>query len=333
MGRRYFKRRRYTGKRKSERGRSRLAVLFVLLFTLAVILLTVLLGLDLRKKAEKLREEKDFMSSYETDAPEPEPQTPSHRIWEGTVQAPFVSLEAPHSILIPQDAQLISTVIKDRDGRLFYRSAVLEAVSGPQNADLPTAEELVSRLGGGEIGISAVFFADAVEGMDSIAAQAIREMTVLQMCELARAGVSEIILADFDISDPGRAFLESAIQRIRDAGPNVRIGVAVPGGLLTDGEPEELKSVCNYLSGIVEVIAIDLTGLSEKDGVSAPERLMSAVERAQVSFVRFNLRCIFGGRADDAALLTGALQETALNNYQLIWIENDLPAVPETENE
>ncbi|MBQ4327067.1 MAG: hypothetical protein IJC32_01480 [Clostridia bacterium] len=59
MGRR-IRYRRYVGRRKSERGRSRIIILCVLIFTALVVYLSVMLGLDLREKAERSAPKANF---------------------------------------------------------------------------------------------------------------------------------------------------------------------------------------------------------------------------------------------------------------------------------
>ena len=115
MGRR-FRYRRYVGRRKSMRGRSRIIILCVLVFTALVVYLSVMLGLRLREKAEKVRAESEFLSTVET-TPSTSSQPPAGlQIWKEKISAHFVSSANIKSGKIPENNSTLSTVLKSENG-------------------------------------------------------------------------------------------------------------------------------------------------------------------------------------------------------------------------
>ena len=312
MGRR-FRHRRYVGRRKSERGRSRIIIFCVLVFTALVVYLSVMLGLNLREKAEKVRAESEFLSTVET-VPTSSLQPPAGvEIWKERVQSPFVSAVDRKNISIPEGATTISTVLKSKSGGIFYRSPAIEAVSGPQSADLPTAETLLSDLSRNGARVSVVFHREITDGMDDISTQAILDIEVLQMCEIAKAGAHEILLVGFDTDEAGLAFLASAAEKIRAANPQTLVGAALPTSAAKD--PELFAIACRGAAEFFDILALDLTAL---DGANDEDvqTLHSMVDKMQISFTRYNVRCIFANGREGADQLTAVLHSAMLPNYQ-----------------
>lgn len=320
MGRR-IRYRRYVGRRKSERGRSRIIILCVLIFTALVVYLSVMLGLDLREKAEKVRAESEFLSTVET-TPTGSLQPPvGISISKERVNAPFVSVSDVKNLELPENTGTLSAVLKSKTGQLFYRSPAVEAISGPQDQDLPTPETVMSALSKKDHRVSVVFHRESTEGMEDIAAQAILDMEVLQMCEIAKAGASEILLMGFyedenedeDADADGMTFLASAAEKIRAANPQTLVGAVLP--LSSASNADLFGDCCRSLAEFFDVIALDLTTLDGSD--ESVQKLHALVDTLQISFTRYNVRCIFADGTENVDRLTAVLDSALLSNYQL----------------
>ena len=311
MGRR-IRYRRYVGRRKSERGRSRIIILCVLVFTALIVYLSVMLGLRLREKAEKVRAESEFLSTVET-TPTGSYQPPAGIvIWKDKVNAPFVSASDIQNIQLPENADTVSTVLKSKSGKLFYRSPAVEAVSGPQSDDLPTAETAMSALSKNSDRVSVIFYRESTDGMDEIAAQAILDMEVLQMCEIAKAGASEILLMGFEVDEDGMAFLATAAEKIRAANPQTLVGAVLP--VNTAFDLILFSDSCRAVADFFDVVALDLTSLTASD--EDVQKLRGIVDTMQISFTRYNVRSIFAHDTKNSDRLTSVLESALLPNYQ-----------------
>ncbi len=313
MGRRI--RRRYAGRRKSERSRSKLVIFLVLLFTAAVVFLSVLLGLDLREKAEKRRQESEFMSTAETESAVTKAPASDISVSDLKIQAPFVSVSDKGDIDVPQGAAAVSTVFKSRDGVGFYRSGAIEAVSGPQSEDLPSAERLIETLSEGERSVSVIFHKENTEGMDGISAQALLDIEVSQMCEIAKAGADEILLMGFDTGDAGMEFLSSSATKIKAAAPEALVGIVLPAQAAA-GESETFSALCRKMAESFDIIALDMTRLEDSESQSAEDQLGAIADKLQICFVRYNIRCILRDGYENGDLLARVLEEAMLANYQ-----------------
>lgn len=314
MGRRF--RRHYVGRRKSERSKSKLIIFLVLLFTALVVFLSIKLGLQLRAKAEKVREESEFLSTAEPDPAVTMTPLVDVKVSDTKVQASFVSVSDPQNINVPRDAAAISAVFKSAEGVNFYRSPAVEAVSGPQNEMLPSADELMAALTGESSRVCAVFYRENTVGMDDSAAQAVLGVSVSQMCEIAKAGADEILLMGFDTSAENLDFLSSAAGKIRAAAPNTLVGIALPMQTALSGDSESVSTLCRTLSEYFDIIALDLTELRDSESRSASEQLLAAVENLQLCFARYNIRCVFADGDENGALFTRILEDALLQNYQ-----------------
>ncbi len=310
MGRR-IRYRRYVGRRKSERGRSRIIILCVLIFTALVVYLSIILGLRLREKAEKVRAESEFLSTVET-TPTSSLQPPAGvEIWKEKVNAPFVSVSDIKNIEIPENTATVSTVLKSITGEIFYRSPAIEAVSGPLSDDLPTVETVMSALTKKNSRVSVIFHRESTDEMDDIAAQAILDMEVLQMCEIAKAGAHEILLMGFDTDQDGMAFLAAAAEKIRSANPQTLVGAVLP--MAETNDADLFAQACRGVADFFDIIALDLTALGSDEDV---QKFRTTVDTMQISFTRYNIRCIFAHGQENADRLTAILDSALLSNHQ-----------------
>lgn len=310
MGRR-FRYRRYVGRRKSMRGRSRIIILCVLVFTALVVYLSVMLGLRLREKAEKVRAESEFLSTVET-TPSTSSQPPAGlQIWKEKISAHFVSSANIKSVKIPENNSTLSTVLKSENGEIFYRSPAIEALAGAQNDSLPSAETVMSALTHENSRVSVIFHRENTEGMDDIAAQAVLDMEVLQMCEIAKAGAHEILLMGFDTDRVGMSFLAAAAEKIRAANSQTLVGAVLP--LSAANNAEDFASECREAANFFDIIALDLTTLDSDESAFT---LQAMLDSAQVSFTRYNVRCVFADGQKNADELVSVLETALLSNYQ-----------------
>ncbi|MBQ4327068.1 MAG: hypothetical protein IJC32_01485 [Clostridia bacterium] len=210
-------------------------------------------------------------------------------------------------------------MLKSKTGQLFYRSPAVEAISGPQDQDLPTPETVMSALSKDNHRVSVVFYRESTEGMEDIAAQAILDMEVLQMCEIAKAGASEILLMGFYEDEDANAdadvmtFLASAAEKIRAANPQTLVGAVLP--LSSAGNADLFGDCCRSLAEFFDVIALDLTTLDGSD--ESVQKLHALVDTLQISFTRYNVRCIFADGTENVDRLTAVLDSALLSNYQL----------------
>ena len=310
MGRR-IRYRRYVGRRKSMRGRSRIIILCVLVFTALVVYLSVMLGLRLREKAEKVRAESEFLSTVET-TPTSSLQPPAGvEIWRERISADFVSSADITNIEMPENNGTVSTVLKSQNGEIFYRSPAIEALSGAQNEELPTAETVMSALTREDSRVSVIFHRESTDGMDDIAAQAILDVEVLQMCEIAKAGAHEILLMGFDTDGDGLSFLASAAEKIRAANPQTLVGAVLPLSAASDADI--FAQACRNAADFFDVIALDATSLAGDEGASTLRAMLDAM---QISFTRYNVRCVFAHGQEGSERLTAVLDAALLPNYQ-----------------
>ncbi len=300
-------------------------LIFVLVFALVIIALTLLLGNYLKRRLENAPVDTSEIPSVETtDGNDTQDTTPKAPHDEALldVSAGFLDLagcadtaemQSRVQALKAAGYNAFSFVATDGDGRLTYASPAAQQLSR-----LPGKETLISldMLTGAvtyarEIGLRACAVFEAESG------QVQTDCAIAE--ELANAGFDELLIRGFEsyetVDNERIAAMLSYVRSLRERAP-MDIGICLSGAVYMAAQHAP------YIEKLfleTEFLAIDLTAVDAEDAADAAQRL-------QGSFTAYLLRAVLdGSNAEKSAAVQAALQEG--NIHSILYVSAP-PAPP-----
>lgn len=280
------------GKRRNEHNRSVLTVVLLILFTVAVVVGTVLLGRYLGEKSARSRELRETDSYPVFGATEADPSLAEESFLSDKapvgISSEFFSLSAVEDIdalreasdALPETAA-VTVIMRSASGRLMYSSSAAAAIGGkPADDPLPTASDVIGTLKEKNRYVSAVVSISAA-GENEVENSAVRAFERAMINEIALAGADEVIFFCPSLTSDGAAELGAFADDLRDGTlGTAKLGIMLDTALL-DGD--DASRLCRSLAEHFEVLALDMSGLS---AVTAE----SLTSRVQVFLARYNAR-------------------------------------------
>lgn len=321
------------GKRRTEHNRSVLTIFLIIIFTIAVVIGTVILGKYLGEKSEHSRElrESDEISSFmgETDrVDKPEKSELLTNSAPKGIQSQYfsvASLNGDHDALTSAVSEFsenvaITMILRDESGRLNYASSAAAAIGAIGSESLLTASELISPYKEKNCYIS-VIVSIAAAREDEIENSALRAFEKAMINEIVTAGADEVILSYRSLSNGSLSEIETFADELHTSTlGTAKLGVILSADLF-DGD--ESAAVCRSLAEHFEVLALDMTEIDEINADTLTSKI-------QVFLERYNARVISDITAtvsDDAALNRTA----RISHTELIGEINDIDSEKETK--
>ncbi len=326
--------RRYSGKRRNLRNRSKITVVLVILFIIAVVIASVFLGKYLKKKAEiseqnRLNEKLDTVET-ENKTDGDEESILSHVQPPERISATYLPHEEIASFVGDDDKSYVSLIMRDAKGELKYFSPIAQSL-GIQSGDveLPLADELIGKLKG-ENCYTSVFVAHSGHGeLTGAEANAIQAFEGALFFELATAGADEIILCGFEDMDGGRidALCELSKNYRGDDRSSVPLGIALPYSFFATENANEL---CRKLYEHFEIMIVDYTDAVETEEKSLSDIFSERVETMQMYFSRYSLRVLIDDNSADFSEIEALLADMAIYSVQSV-ARKELFVLPDSD--
>ena len=317
------KHRRYSGKRRSDRNRSKIAVLLIIVFIIAVFICSVYLGNHLKEKAEISE------ASRQTQAPDtvkiPENDNKNDDSILSDTRPPqkfkgeYLPLDEIEAFLNGgKDGSAVTLIMRDSAGKLNYSSSVAQTL-GTQTVDngLLSAEDIVGKLDAKNCYISAYVAHSNHVGDSSALTNALHAFEGAMFAELSAAGFDEIILCGFQAADEERVDALCEFSRsYREEGNNdVPLGILLPYDFyISDGASE----LCRKLYEHFEIIAVDYTDVVGTEELSFSEAIKARIDSMQMFFSRYAVRVLLD--SDNAEYLdaAAAVADAAIYSVQSV---------------
>lgn len=322
----------------------RLAVIFVSL-ALILFVFAVMLGNHLRTVAEGIVSETSGEDTteaeiYYANAPDavvargilfgidyfPEADA-SAEVTEAETSAPETEADTSQAMeTVKYDAVSVTLRQKDAEGRmrLAYSSPVsLEyRIDTVGDAELSDGVELISENWGKRTKICGVFEIDH-PNRPAETREIMRAYEISLLCELAEAGIDEIILVGFGSdTESGVAFISDVYERV---GRSTAIGLALPFEYVNSSDA---RAKLVELSKKCALLAIDLYTPSVPTLMTPEVLITDRVTRAADMRREFSLRILLGcGIAPDGDSQTVAAMECGAKNT-MVGLRFPIPSEP-----
>lgn len=309
----------YSGRRRSERNRSKLAVVLIVLFIIAVVIGSVFLGKYLKTKAELSeanRTDSDTVFHTET-SPDNEKNNilfssrPPERI-----EAGYIPLDVINSL--EGEVAFASVVLRGKKGELYYSSGVAQTLGGQiEDNTLMSAQDIVALLDEKSEYISAVFSLMEHSEESGITTDAIHAYEQALIGEIAAAGADDILLCVSGAIDAERVNMlcEFSEHYRASEAEEIPLGLVLPYSFFT---LENANELCRSLSEFYEFLAVDYTDVAASEEITVGEAIRGRIDTMQMYLSRYSLRVILDARSIDTEEAKSVLAEAAVYSFQTI---------------
>lgn len=299
--------------------------LIVFLSFILCVVLTVLYGQHLKKKAEEskllLPDTTADESTAEISGPAPQ------RKQAPTVTAPPLTLAVPYDPaafdevvagLVREGVRAVTVPLRTPDGAPTYASKI---AAYPQNpaiaADTAPAsdtgsaiplETLVTKLHAQDLYICG-YFQSKITNTAGYTAEFIRHYELALIGELHAAGIDEILLDGLSPTTANIGWVSGLYTEIHEKYPELLVGITVsPDAVFSD----KSSIFFHTLSELADFIVLDLTG-TETDAYK------NILDNASLYFSKYNIRAlVWAPDADTLAERLALLHDAAVRNYQIL---------------
>ncbi len=316
--------RRYSGRRRTEKNRSVLLTVLIIIFIIAIVIGSVFLGKYLKIKAELSLNMRDDNETEEIL----QPLTPENSIlfdFKAPVTIDIKHFDVDNFENFSGEATAVSLIFRGKDGELKYSSPVAQALGiQPSDTALPTANDIISAFG--ESYVSAFVVMREHNSFDSYV-PTLHAFEQAVLYELAQAGADEVILGGFSEIDAERVEMLCDFSADYHSGASVKtpIGLMLPYSFFTDEGANEL---CRTLAEHFEFFCVDFSDLAFSEEQTIGEAVRARVDSMQMYLSRYSLRVALDAENEDFDEIKGALADAALYSYQSIKVSE---IFPETE--
>lgn len=319
MNRRLRRRVRVTLNSKSEE-RSRIfktAAVIAAAFV-ATVVLTVLWGLALGRKAEESRLKSEESSRYESHESTggqsfKAPAASYNRNAVPVIAAEYKVLSSRNKINWSSDAatlksngvSALSMVLYYGGGTLNFNSKLAQSMgyqsAGDYTTSLPEPLRILKEAG---IYTSGCFYVNYLTKSTPALRAVYRSYEAGLLAETAESGFSELLLFNFPASEDGAAEAGRLIEEVQwlDAGGSVKIGVALPYSSLND-------DVLTAFAAVADFLAFDFSN------VAGEENLLAAIDGKAGYIETYNARVVIPSSLTEVKIKFG---EKGIKNWQII---------------
>lgn len=308
--------RRYSGRRRTEKNRSVLLTVLIIIFIIAIVIGSVFLGKYLKIKAElSLSMREDVETEDILQPPTPQSSILFDYKTPATIDAEYFNAEDFASFSGEEEA--VTLVLRGHDGALKYSSEVAKALGvQPQDNPLPTANDIISAFG--ENHVSALVVMSDHDSHDSYV-PTLHSFEQAVLYELAGAGADEVVLCGFSGIDAEKAEMlcEFSVQYHSGASLRTPIGLMIPYSFFAQDGANEL---CRMLSEHFEFLCVDFSDLTADEGESVQDAVRERVDSIQMYLSRYSLRVVLDAENELSEEIKAALAGAAIYSYQSIMV-------------
>lgn len=287
--------RRYSGRRRTERNRSKLTAVLILIFTLAVIVGSVFLGKYLKEKAEISalnREEVTDTSDTDKTQGENEPGIILGEAPPEYFEAVFVPRESTGETDSIGEGSAVTLVLRNGSGELLYSSPAAQSL-GAQSSDtsLQPVADILSPFKEKGCYVSVYVSLSGISGENTATASAIRAFEGALIAEIAEGGADEIVLFGSD------SLLEEDVASLCSFSENLRnnTSIGIPVGVLLPYPffiREQGSELCREISRYFEFMAVDYTDAEVIEELGITDVIGSRIDSMQMYFSRYSVRIV-----------------------------------------
>lgn len=318
------KSRRYSGRRRTEKNRSVLLTVLIIIFIIAIVIGSVFLGKYLKMKAELSLNMRDDAETEDVLQP-PTPQSSILFDFKAPVTLDIGYFDVDDLENYSGKEAAVSLLFRGQDGKLKYSSPVAQALGvQPADSSLPAANDIISAFGEGYVSALVVMmehnsFETYVPTLHAF------EQAVLY--ELAQAGADEVLLCGFSGIDAEKAKMlcDFSADYHSNARMKTPLGLMIPYSFFTFEGANEL---CHMLSEHFEFLCVDFSDLTVSEEETVEESVRERVDRIQMYLSRYSLRIVLDSENESADEIKDALADASLYSYQSVRVSE---IFPETE--
>ncbi len=302
---------RYTRRRKYDNGSSSkiVAVFAVIAVVLLCLIVSVVIGVALGKRAEQYRSESKYSFDYEP-----------YESGDKTVRAVdafYYALGSDARGYIKNGEGDLSFCLRNTSGELsFVSQTALEAGIAQNEASLSLGEEIgyVHKLGGYAC---AYICSTAFECEDVYLREIYKSYEIALIREAAEAGVDDILIVGLEISEENIAEVEKYVSDASLASGGAPLGVLVSRELIAataDGVyiASRVRAVCDYLA--VDLRELDATEMSAQ-GEDGSTPLEALIEDMKYYVEAYGLRAVL---SRENSAIRAQLIDLGVKNIQII---------------
>lgn len=304
--------RRYSGRRRTEKNRSRILTVLIIIFAVAIVIGSVFLGKYLKMKAELSLSMRDDIDTEDiSNLPEVEKSILFD--FKAPVAIDIEYFDAEKFSDFTGEVSAVSLVLRSHNGILKYSSPVAQALS-IQEPDtlLHTANDIFSAFG--ESYVSSLVVMQEHGAFDSyVPTLHTYEQAVIY--ELSEAGADEVILCGFSElnAEKVKMLCDFSVDYHNGAKVKTPIGIIVPYSFFTTDGANEL---CHTLSKHFEFICVDFSDLTASEEQTVEEAVRERVDGIQMYLSRYSLRVVLDAENKSIGEIKEALADAVLYSYQ-----------------
>lgn len=318
--------RRYVGRRRTERNRSKLTTVLIIIFTLAVIVGSVFLGNHLKKKAEISELNREELPS-DTGAPD------TGNISGENVEDVILGIRPPESFDASYvshknieeaagsiaDGSAVTVLFRDGKGELLYSSPAAQKL-GAQSEDTanPTATDMIAALKAKNCYISAYLYVSELSEENAATSSMVRAFEGALISEIAYAGVNEIVLLGFNASteEDVRSLCAFSAEMRKKTSLNIPVGVLLPYSFFTLEIGSEL---CREISRYFEFIAVDYTDAAVSEDLTVSDVIAARIDSMQMYFSRYSVRIVLDTEIEEYESVKQTIADKFVYSQQRIY--------------
>lgn len=301
-----YSRRRSNGTRRVNAAPILLSILAFLILSIAI---SVVIGIQLGKKAESNEEEKYDLGAVEyTSGGKTVRAVEAYDLTEG------------HSVVdyIYQGITDLSICIRHSDGSIPFDSAVGREFAFDEITSSRSLEKIVGSAHNNGGSVWTYFYVTSLSFEDANIREVYKAYELALIAEAAEAGVDGILLLGLDVGEENIDEAEDYAKRASIAAGDAVLGVTLSAEtmLLTENEiyvAGRMKNACDHLAlDLTHIVYGEETVNSRGETVS---RLSAMIERMEYYIKAYSMRLVFS--KENSKLHTEA-QELGANNLQIV---------------
>ena len=299
---------RYTRRRRSDNSSSKIVAIFaVIAVVLVCLILSVVIGIALGKKAEQYKSGSKYRFDYE-------PYSSGEKTVKA-VDAFYYVLGADARGYVRGGEGDLSFCLRDAEGVLSFDSVTAENAGIAQSeSGLSLTEEIeyLHKLGGYAC---AYICSTAFECEDEYLREIYKAYEIALISEAADAGVDDILIVGLEINADNISEIEKYVSDASRAAGNAPLGVLVSREIISavdDGVylAGRVRSACDYLA--LDLRAFEVTEESEEANSSTLEELIDSVK---YYIEAYGLRMVLSRENSE---IRSGLIELGVGNIQII---------------
>ncbi len=295
--------------------------ILVILLSVAVVLLVVflLVGNILKEKTSDMPEDTEpQIYTHQTTRPPYQLVSPSYNvnIKGRAVNIASDNLKDELGALSENGYNAASLNLSDEDGKLLFNSSVASRFGYPAKSDGIELASLIKKISSAGLKTSAVFSLNSFSEDDATIRSVMRACEAAIACEIAAAGVNDVLLRCPDIKAEYTDELISLAEQVKSINKKAIVGLVLTPEFLNG---ENVSVLTERIISSFDFIAFDLIELSEeKDSSEQIQTLLSTDKYYYI--LRYNMRVLLPTLTDEAesVKLYELMSSNNITNWQTV---------------